>query len=153
MSKIPVVTVVVLLLLSPCLAQTSAGAGRQGGAIEQELIELERIKDGAYRRGDKDTLDRIYADDYVAVAALGNFTTKKEVLGIFVRPDIYEAYESDEIKVRVFGDSAAVTGRLKFRYYKGITPANKDQFRYTNIYVRQQGRWRIVAAQFTRIEK
>jgi ketosteroid isomerase-like protein len=140
------------LMSSPILTQTRGGES-QSGSADQELINLEREKDKAYERGDKAALDRIYADDYIAIAANGNNITKKEVLGIFVRPNIYETHRSEDISVRVFGDTAIVTGRQKRKFYKDIKPGGEDALRYTNFYVKQQGVWKIVAAQFTWIKK
>jgi ketosteroid isomerase-like protein len=141
------------LVSSPILTQTREGESQLSSA-EQELINLEREKDQAYERGDKAALARIYADDYIAIAANGNNTTKKEVLGIFlVRPNIYETHRSEDISVRVFGDTAIVTGRQKRKFYKDIKLGGEDALRYTNFYVKQQGAWKIVAAQFTWIKK
>jgi ketosteroid isomerase-like protein len=141
-----------ILISSSGQAQTSESKD-QSNTIEQELISLEREKDKAFERGDKPALECIYTDDYIAIAANGNNTTKKEVLGIFVRPNIYETHRSEDISVRVFGDTAIVVGRLKRKFYKDIKPGGEDSIRYTNIYVKQQGMWKIVAAQFTWIKK
>ena len=142
------------LLCSPSSpSQTVAKDASPTTIVEHRMMELEHEKDEAYQRGDKPALDRLYASDYVAVAANGNSTTKQEVLGIFSRPNVYESYKSEDMTVRVFGDTAVVTGRLKFKYFKDITPAFKGQLRYTNIYVKQQGQWIIVASQFTPIQK
>ena len=135
-----------ILLSSPAVAQTRDGSS----SPEQELVELEREKDKAYERGDQATLNRIFADDYVAIAANGTNTTKKEVLGVFgVRPDIYEIHRSEEISVRIFGETAIVTGRQQRKYYKHIKPGGEGVLRYTNFYVKRQGEWKIVASQFT----
>ena len=140
------------LMSAPILTQTRSGEG-QSGSADQELINLEREKDKAYERGDKAALDRLYADDFIAIAANGNNTTKKEVLGIFVRPNIYETHRSEDISVRVFGETAIVTGRQKRKFYKDIKFGGEDTLRYTNFYVKQQGMWKIVAAQFTWMKK
>ncbi|MDQ3010967.1 MAG: nuclear transport factor 2 family protein [Acidobacteriota bacterium] len=49
----------------------------------------------------------------------------------------------DEVKVRVYGDTAVITGR--------VTTEEKVQSRFTRVWVKQQGRWQLVSAQSTRI--
>ena len=146
--------IVMLLTLIPlsALAQMKEGTN-QSNIVERELLNLERERNVAFERGDKAALDRIYSDEYVAIAANGNNTSKKEVLGIFVRPNIYEIHRSEDISVRVFGDTAIVTGLQKRKYYKDIKNGGDDSLRYTNVYVKQQGTWKIVAAQFTWLKK
>lgn len=128
----------------------TAKAQNNQGSSQQEIINLERTKDTAYQTGDKQTLDQLYADDYVAISSSGVNTTKKHILDFFSRPNIFEIHRSDELSVRIFGDTAIVTGVQKRKFYKDIKPGGEDSLRFTDIYVRQQGQWKIVAAQFTR---
>jgi len=52
--------------------------------------------------------------------------------------------------VRVYQTTAVITGRTEMSGQFGETPfATKS--RYTHVYVEQQGRWRLVAAQGTKI--
>lgn len=145
--------ILLILSSSPIMPQASKTGAEQSDAVERELINLEREKDRAYEKGDKDMLDRIYSNDYVAITSNGGNTTKKEILDFFPRPQIFETHRSGDITVRVFGDTAIVTGRLRRKFYKDIKPGGEDYLRYTNIYVKQQGLWKIVAAQFTWIKK
>jgi len=145
---------ILLLYFAPSVpAQRPVESRGEAVSVEQEIIKLESEKDAAFERGDRGVLGRIYADDYVAVAANGAETTKKEVLGIFVRPQVWEQYRSEDLKVRVFGEVAVVTGLLKRKWYRDIKPQDNDPLRYTNVYARRQGEWKIVASQFTRVKK
>ena len=147
------ITLLLIFTSSFIMAQTSKANTNQSTVIEQELINLEREKDSAYERGDKVTLDRIYADDYIAITAAGTNVTKKEILGFFTRSKIFESHRSEDISVRIFGDTAIVTGLQKRKFARDIKPGGEDFIRYTHIYVRRQGEWKIVAAQFTIIKK
>ena len=143
---------IALLLTAPLVTASVPTSPTQNGQaqIQQEIIELEHAKDKAYQTGDKQLLDRLYADDYVAISSTGAETTKKTILDFFVRPNIFESHTSTELSIRIFGDTAVVTGLQKRKFYKDIKPGGEDFLRFTDIYVLQQGQWKIVAAQFTR---
>ena len=58
----------------------------------------------------------------------------------------------DEQRVRVYGETAIVTGRATT---VGQSPQGKirGQFRYTRVYVRRDGQWKLVAFQGTPISQ
>jgi ketosteroid isomerase-like protein len=62
----------------------------------------------------------------------------------------FVSIDSSEVKVRVYGDAAIVTGRyqvkLKMRGLENATPV-----RITESFAKQGGKWRCVSAQVTRI--
>jgi uncharacterized protein (TIGR02246 family) len=127
----------------------------QTGRLEQEITDIERLKDEAYAKGDKDAFDRIYADDYVAVNAAGGTSNKQDLMkfNTGLGRVMYETHNSSEINVRVFSDSAVVTGTYSFKYKKPAHGNDSGQYRYTSVYVNRAGKWQIVADQFTRIKK
>ena len=152
MKYILTISVVVFLSSSQALSQISKPMVGDDPVV-QDLLRLEREKDKAHQEGDTSALARIYADDYVAVTANGGNTSKKEVLEFFPRAKVFESHRSEDISVRVFGDTAVVTGLLKRKFYKGTKPGGEDSLRYTNVYVKRAGEWKIVAAHFTRMKK
>lgn len=137
------------------LGQTLDRQTNQNSGVEQGLMKLEREKDEAKKTGDRVTLDRIYADDFIAWNAKGGVSGKRELLEHFTaRGSVYESFKSEDISVRVYGDTAVVTGRISFKYNKEkMKGKDSDQYRYINVYVKRQDAWQIVAAQFTRIDK
>jgi ketosteroid isomerase-like protein len=57
----------------------------------------------------------------------------------------------DDVAVRVFGDAAVVTGRTVAR---GNSPgAAPVELRFTDVFVRQDGRWLAVASQGTPVAR
>jgi ketosteroid isomerase-like protein len=53
-------------------------------------------------------------------------------------------FESAEVAVQVFGDTAVARGRLlRARELGGQTM--QDNWRFTKVYVRRAGQWRVVA--------
>jgi len=58
--------------------------------------------------------------------------------------------EPTDVWVRVYQTTAVITGRTEMSGQFGETPFTTKS-RYTHVYVEQQGRWRLVAAQGTKI--
>jgi uncharacterized protein (TIGR02246 family) len=127
----------------------------QTGSVEHEISDIERLKDEAYAKGDQDAFDRIYADDYVAINAAGGTSNKQDLMkfNTGLGRVMYDTHSSSEINVRVFSDSAVVTGTYSFKYKKPARGDDSGQYRYTSVYVSRAGKWQIVADQFTRITK
>ena len=119
--------------------------------VEQTIRQLDREWIKAYSRRDTAVLDRIYADDLIVTNPDGSVGNKtEEIAGIKSGTFTFESITNEDVRVRVFGDMAVVTGRskMKGRY--------KDQdisggYRYTDVYIKRQGRWQAVALQITRI--
>lgn len=147
-----------LILLS--LIQTFAfgqalDTGVPKNSPEQELVNLERQKDEAILRADKAALERLYSDDYLKVNSVGRIVNKKGSIEFFARHGIvFESYSSEEISVRIYGDTAVVNGIYKYRTSRarGFRGDDSFRYRYTNIYIKRSSGWQIVASQDTRIE-
>jgi hypothetical protein len=63
---------------------------------------------------------------------------------------VYERLTEDDIRVKVYGATAVVTGRTDQRVRFG-SDVNEGRTRYTRVYVKRNGHWQIVAAQRTDI--
>ena len=64
------------------------------------------------------------------------------------------SFRTEDIEVRQYGEAALVTGRMHLEFSDGVTlrrqyPVNFDFVRYTNVYVKQSGKWRLVSTQFS----
>jgi hypothetical protein len=55
------------------------------------------------------------------------------------------AIEMDDVRVRVFGEAAVVTGRTHGRVAYGNVPYDVT-IRFTDVFVRREGRWQAVAS-------
>src|SRR5262245_61517844 len=72
---------------TPTAAATSAPASTEN--VDQAIMQLVKERDQAIQRGDTAAIDRIYADDYTSISALGIARTKAQVL---------EALKTGELK-------------------------------------------------------
>ena len=110
-----------------------------------ELTRLEAVWNDAHLRGDPSALERLWADELVAIVPRMAPLPKPEALA-FVRSARMKflRYESAEVTVKVYGESAVARGRLlRARELGGQTM--QDNWRFTKVYVRQAGQWRVVA--------
>jgi hypothetical protein len=107
---------------------------------ELDVVMLERAWADAIPRRDAAVVSRILADDFEGIDQVGNLITKATYLpdlrnGLFTT----ESIELDEIKTRLFGETAVVTSRIKVKKFP-------TWGRMTNVYVKRRGRWQCVAS-------
>lgn len=134
---------------SPTPAATSAPASTEN--IAQAIRQLVNERDQAIQRGDTAAIDRIYADDYISTSASGLVRTKAQVIEDFKSGALkIESITSDEINVRAHGETAIVTGRMTTKGQDRGRDVS-GQNRFTQMYMRRNGRWQIVAFHLSRI--
>jgi ketosteroid isomerase-like protein len=133
--------------------------GQQISNLEREILRMEREFAVATMRNDMAALDRIMADDYTFTDSSGTVRTKTQMLAdlaqVLAQANVMNVYKiesinPDELKVRVYGDSAVVTGRTRLKAYTADQSIS-DQYRFRRVWVKQQGRWQLVANHSTRI--
>ena len=119
---------------------------------EQQIRALEDERNRAILNGDAATLERMTSDDYTFITLRGELRTKLEIVKGFQSGSFkYDSRTISDLNVRVYGDTAIVTGRAT---QKG-SESGKDysgDYRFTRVYVKQQGQWMTVALQTTLIQ-
>jgi len=142
----------VLLGLAGSLS-LSIGVSAQTAKVEQALIQTERDWAQALVTGDQAALDRILAADWIVTNGDGQLLTKAQELAPWKSGAVkYTAFTVDDFKVRVFGDTAIVAGRSTVNG----TENGKDisgQERFTDVFVRRDGRWQAVSTHVSRVAK
>jgi len=135
-------------------SQVSGANSTEPNAGRSEVIKLEQQWKEAYLQADARVLRSILSDDYLGIDSLGKVTNKEQELKRFKPANGYNfaAIESDEVQVRGYAKTLVVTGcsMVKLRHADQYLIA---KFRYTHVYVRQMGRWQIVAAQLTQVSE
>ena len=128
---------------SPRPSATSAPVSSEN--VEQAVTKLENERVQSLQRSDTAFIERVYADDYVVTAANGVVRTKAQVVADFKSGvQKSESITNDDVKVRVHGDTAVVTGRTTQKgEYKGQPSISPVLF--TRVYVRRGGQWQLVA--------
>jgi len=99
---------------------------------------------------DAATLENVMSDDYVFISGMGRRMSKKEHLDSLKSGDIrYKSLTYNDIKVRVYGDTAVLTGHIRGEGTNGGESISGEHL-ITRVYVKQGGCWKIVSAQATR---
>jgi ketosteroid isomerase-like protein len=139
------VSMMVLVLGVAVLAKT------QTGTAEQELIKLEKDWLDALVKSDLAFIDQILVDDWTATDQDGTFYSKPQYLAYLKSgEEVTSSAVADEMKVRVYGDAAVVTGRNTFKgTLKGKDMSGQD--RWTDTFVKKAGRWQCVASHWSRM--
>ena len=116
-------------------------------SVEREIKSLEEARNHAVLHGDVMALDRMTSDNYTFITLRGELRTKSDILKGFASGSFhYESRQISDLKVRVYGDTAIVTGRS---VQKGMENGKNysGDYRFTRVYVKEKGRWLTVALQ------
>ena len=140
MKSVLATTALWLTIVSVSFGQTSKKA-------EQELLRANREYDEALVRGDVVILQRLYSDEFVYTTPDGEVRDKAHQLAFTRTGDLrLESGQSDDVRVRVYGNTAVMTGR--FTAKGKFKDKNVDiRERYTAVWVKKKGRWQLVAEQ------
>jgi ketosteroid isomerase-like protein len=78
--------------------------------MEQELLKLEEEFTEAVVKNDAKAIDQFLSDDWVIIDPDGGIVDKSRFLGVIKSGALtHEMMESDDIRVRVYGDCAVLT--------------------------------------------
>jgi ketosteroid isomerase-like protein len=129
---------------APSTAAAEPAAASSDNA-EESVMQLENERTPALVKGDTAFIERVYADDYMVTGANGVVRDKAAVIADMKSgAQTFESMTNDVAKVRVYGDTAVVTGRATQKgQYKGQPSASPTAF--TRVYVRRNGQWQLVA--------
>jgi len=125
--------------------QQSALADAKPENLLTELKDAEGKVTEANIKGDKTALDRLLAEDYIAIAADGKVYNKAQTLASTEPADTVTSWSIDGARLLSYGrDSASLTGIITF---KTGTVVERQQF--TDSFVKRDGRWQAFASQST----
>ena len=142
MKPVIVLTLLGVLVAFPAHAQTRNATEREVLKATQVLNEASLIKK------DRATMERLYADDYMYLHSNGTVTNKSQEIAEYMSSDLkWTAHKSDDMKVRVYGNVAVVTGVSTLTgSAKGYLSGARN---FTELWVRRNGRWQTVGGQST----
>jgi ketosteroid isomerase-like protein len=153
--RINLLIVILLAISASTFGQAKDKKATQTGKDEQALMELERAYADAVARQDTKVIDGILDDSFIAISSRAEVRSKTEEINDIKPPTptpdfVLEGFNLEDIKVRLFGSTAVVTGRSILKTnYKGRS--NTITFRYTRVYTKRKKNWQVVAQQLTRI--
>lgn len=131
----------------------SAEDSANAGDLEQ-LAQAERSWQRALETGDVRLLERFVDDACTFIGPDGQLEEREAYLaGYRELPKLgvrVNKISMDQVKMRVLGDTAIVTGHVVAQLSVQGQPMVED-VRFTRVYARRGERWRMVAGQGTRI--
>jgi ketosteroid isomerase-like protein len=118
-------------------------------AVRAEILAIEDQWATAIEHQDGATLERLAAEDFRFLEEDGRWLNRSEyVAARSHNPDNVKSAVQDEIEVRQYGDAAIATGRSILHGTRDGVPF-VYRFRWTDMYVRRDGRWQAVSGQLT----
>ena len=142
-----------LLLLASLVPAISAAGGQSKPALsdQQVLIKLERDWDAAFHRKDVAFIDSVLAEEFVST--YGDGTRGDRAKELKLAAEFNQQIDSstlDEFVVKVYGDTAVVW------FTQHMVGPSKGQrlevtYRYIDVFVQRDGRWKCVASQSTKV--
>ena len=134
------------------LATVPVGNGKSNkSSAEQTLIQMEQDWSQADIQKDAKTLSRILADDWIGIDFEGTLLNKAQALtGIGSNSGSLQSTVLRDVKVRIYGDTAVVTGTdTEKGEYHGKDSSGK--YLWTDVFVHRKGRWEAVSSQSTKV--
>jgi ketosteroid isomerase-like protein len=141
-------TWIAVLILVVSVMQPQAGSSAETlRALQQQLAK-------AWVEGDRAAIERIISPEWSVTGPDGARSTRADVLRDAFETRVHRviAIDIDDVEVRIFGDAAVVTGRTHGRgEYSGV-PYDVG-IRFTDTFIRRDGRWQAVASHASVIPK
>ena len=118
--------------------------------MEEELLKLERAFADAIIKNDLESIGRIVADDWIIVDPNGEIVDRTRFFEVIKSGALtHDIMESEDFRVRVYGESAVVTAITSTKgKFMGQEFSTRE--RATDAFVKRDGRWQCVLTHLTR---
>lgn len=145
------IAIALLCLLALSLAGRPKASAMAG--VEDQIKKLEQdwaqatVKDGAA------AVDQYEADDIISTDPGGRVTDKAQDKKDLSSGDLkFQSLEVSDLRVRVYGETAVAAGTTTL---KGTFKQQdiSGTYRYTDTWVKRNGKWQVVASQATRVQQ
>ncbi len=111
----------------------------------KELTRLEQVWNDAHLSGNDAALEKLWAEDLFVTVPDMPVMNKEESLAIWKAGKMkFDIYRTSDIRIKVYGNSAVVTGQL-VRIRDAKSTKFEDDWRFTKVYIRRGGKWQVVA--------
>lgn len=145
----PVVRLIVALLVLTCALPAAALPPNEPQAVEKDMMAFRDSMRDALKARDSVRLKTMFADGFSHIDARGVITDRDaHVTELLTGKAVIEDAGVGEWRLRQHGrDTAVLTGRSTLQPRDGAD----HEVRWTQIFVRELGVWRIAASQVTRL--
>lgn len=137
-----------LSLLTGCVTSRNAPDHPDDAALLKSQADA---WDQAIIRKDRAAIEANMADDFRQIDAYANVANKATFLEeITDKALTINPYGVEDFDVRIYGDVALLAGRTQMSGSYDGKPFT-SHYRYTDVYVRRNGRWQVVNVQITKV--
>ena len=120
---------------------------------EKELLKLEKVFAEAIVKNDVEGIGRLVTDEWIIIGPDGEIVDRARFFEVIKSGALaHDMMESEDFRVRVYGDSAVVTGVTRTKG-KFMGQEFSTQERATDVFVKRDGRWQCVLTHLTRFPK
>ena len=124
---------------------------RETRAVHKQIESLEMEWRQAQIDNNIEAISNLLADDYVGITANGTVETKSQTIAQRKAGTIrITSLDLDDLKIRLYGDTAVVTSKADLQGVNGQSDIS-GKYRYTRVYNRRLGQWKIVSFEASRI--
>jgi ketosteroid isomerase-like protein len=121
--------------------------------VEGELLKREKDFASAVVNNDADAIGKFLADDWVIIDPDGSIIDRVRFLDVIKSGQLtHEFMESEDVRIRSYGNSAVVTALTKTKG-KFAGQEFTTQERATDFFVKRDGSWQCVFSQLTKFNK
>ena len=122
----------------------------------QDVQKLERAWLDAYEQHDEKAMNAIVADDFTITFPNGSMQTKPQIIASLKGPRPAGRsikFHTEDVQARVYGDTVILIGRVIMQYQRDGQTVSKEEQRYTDTYVKRDGRWQVAASHLSNTQK
>jgi ketosteroid isomerase-like protein len=141
--KIKLLTIVTILLATAWM--TPAQKTQAPTPPEQDVRKLERSWLDAYEKKDAAAMTAIVADDFTITFPDGSVQTKQQVVDSVKGNASSMKFRTENVQSRAYGDTVVLIGLVVSEWKQG-EQVMSDRSRYTDTYVKRNGKWQVVAS-------
>jgi ketosteroid isomerase-like protein len=141
-------------------SHTRESVSNGDAAARREILRLLKERRDAFYRGDIAKFSEFETDDFTRITEGGRLVTKKQQLAYlrtqsaaWVASGAVPVYADHDLKIGIYGDIAVLTGRLTETEKSATGHTQKEESRFTEIWVYRRGRWQTLHNHYTTIAR
>ena len=121
--------------------------------MEEELLKLEKAFGEAIVKNDLEGIGRFITDDWIIIDPNGEIVDRARFFEVIKSGALtHDMMESEDVRVRVYGDSAVVTAITSTKG-KFMGQEFSTQERATDVFIKRDRRWQCVLTHLTKFTK
>jgi ketosteroid isomerase-like protein len=139
----------VVLAALGVLALDFAAAQKKPDSAPSKILAFENQWNKAYKRGDVTAMNSLLDDDFIITVEDGSTFSKAGYIARNGDATVnVETSDMSDVKVRMHGDAAIVTGAY---HEKGKDKGKPYEYRdrFTDVWMNENGKWQVIASHYS----